>query len=178
MKSISRRLSVAAVLVACVHFLPASICAQQHAGREPSGAGASCTIIPGAKLVDLAPGSSLAHALRGKVAGLNVQTSNGMVGTGSRFVSRGHSSFGGAAEPLIFLDGTRLTPMSRTAGDHLALQFLDMIDPADVARVEVLRGPAATALYGTDASGGVIHIFTNTGFRKFAPLGDPKSSCP
>jgi TonB-dependent SusC/RagA subfamily outer membrane receptor len=153
--------------------------AQQQARKAPSRSGATCTIVPGAELVELAPGSTLSHALKGRVAGLTISTSNGMAGTGSSFNARGSSSFLGPTEPIIFVDAARITPMSHTgSGDHPATQLLDLIDPADVARVEVLRGPAATALYGTNGSGGVIHVFTKLGDHKAAPVTDPKSSCP
>lgn len=168
-----------AVLLCAQSSIENGLWAQQQAQRSVSKSGASCTIVPGADLVQLAPGSSLAQALRGRVAGLNVSTANGMAGTGSTFNSRGNSSFVGPVPPIVFVDGTRMTPMSSTGGgDHPATQILDLIDPSEVERVEVLRGPAATALYGTNGSGGVIHVFTKKGDHKAASLTDPKSSCP
>jgi TonB-dependent SusC/RagA subfamily outer membrane receptor len=174
------RLSYAIAGVSCICLLtPAALGGQQQTARAASRSGATCTTIPGAELVTLSPGSTLSHALRGKVAGLTIATSGGMVGTGSTFFARGVSSFLGPVEPVILLDGTRLTPMNRGAsGAQPATQVLDLIDPADVERVEVLRGPAATALYGTNGSGGVIHVFTKQGDHKAAPVADPKSSCP
>ena len=170
----------AVALLWCAHLsLSEGLYAQQQAERPTSKSGASCTIVPGAELVRLAPGSSLSHALRGRIAGLNVATGNGMAGTGSTFNSRGNNSFIGPVQPIVFLDGARMTPMSSTGGGgHPTIQVLDLIDPSDVERVEVLRGPAATALYGTNGSGGVIHVFTKQGYQKAASSADPKSSCP
>jgi len=153
--------------------------AQQQREAKPSPSGASCTVVPGAQLVDLAPGATLTQALKGRVAGLQIKPADGWAGSGSTISSRGFNSLIGPYEPIVFVDGTRLTPLNRiNTGDHSAIQVLDLINPEDVARVEVLRGPAATAMYGTQASGGVIHVFTKQGNPKLAPVTDPKRGCP
>jgi len=164
----------------CAFLLTAgSATAQQQRESRPSSSGASCTVVPGAKIVDLSPGATLTQALKGRVAGLQIRTADGWVGSASTVSLRGVSSVVGPFEPIVFVDGARLTPLNRTStGDHSAIQVLDLINPEDVARVEVLRGPAATALYGTQASGGVIHVFTKLGEQFALSSSDPKSSCP
>jgi TonB-dependent SusC/RagA subfamily outer membrane receptor len=152
---------------------------QQQQEAKPSPSGASCTVVPGAKIVEFSPAATLTQALKGRVAGLQIKTADGWAGSGSTVSLRGVNSVVGPFEPMVFVDGARLTPLNRTnTGDHSAIQILDLINPEDVARVEVLRGPAATAMYGTQGSGGVIHVFTKQGNPKLAPVTDPKRGCP
>jgi TonB-dependent SusC/RagA subfamily outer membrane receptor len=61
-------------------------------------------------------------------------------------------------DPLVFVDGVKVTRATRDAPS-----VLDQLSPPDVSRIDVLRGPAATALYGTDASSGVVLIYTRRG---------------
>ncbi len=78
---------------------------------------------------------------------------------------RGNSSIHGSLEPMVFVDGVRMTddtPGAPSAGARAA-QALDLIDPSDVLAIAVLSGPAGTALYGTDAAGGVIHVYSKRG---------------
>ena len=66
--------------------------------------------------------------------------------------------------PIIYLDGVRVDRMSDLEvgddGDHPSVSGLATLDPDAIDRVEVLKGPAAAALYGSEAEGGVIRIFT------------------
>ncbi len=172
--------SRATALVLCVLLMTAAqAVAQEKTTNRPGRSGVACTVVPGAQLVEPSPGTTLTQALKGRVAGLQIKTADGWTGSGSTMSLRGNNSIMGPFEPLVFVDGVRLTPLNRTnTGDHSATQVLDLIDPEDVARVEVLRGPAATAMYGTQASGGVIHVFTKLGNAKLATVTDPKRGCP
>ncbi len=65
----------------------------------------------------------------------------------------------------MFVDGVRITqkvPAGATAGTRAA-QALDLVSPSDVLAIAVLSGPAGTALYGTDAAGGVIYVYLKRG---------------
>ena len=65
----------------------------------------------------------------------------------------------------MFVDGVRMTddtPGAPSVGARAA-QAVDLIDPSDVLAIAVLSGPAGTALYGTDAAGGVIHVYSKRG---------------
>lgn len=105
------------------------------------------------------PVSSFDELLR-TVAGVEIQSRGGF-GVQSDLTMRG-STFNGV---LLLLDGARLNDPQ--TGHFLA----DMPIPlSEIARIEVLRGPA-TALYGPDALGGVVQIFTKTGLRQ-APMDD------
>src|SRR5690606_4292983 len=88
-------------------------------------------------------------SLEGKIAGVQV---TGMPGGAARISIRGNSSINGDAEPLYVVDGVIVKSTS--------------IDQEDLASVQVLKGQAATALYGSQAANGVIIITTKTGQKK------------
>ncbi len=89
-------------------------------------------------------------ALQGKVAGVNVTNSGGSPNSGSQIVLRGITSISSTQSnnPLIVLDGM---PLTGSAGD---------INPNDIESVTVLKGAAASALYGQEAANGVLMITT------------------
>ncbi len=109
--------------------------------------------------------SSITSALRGGAVGVQLLYSSGQAGTGPRLRIRGNSSIYGNLEPLVFLDGVRMTddtPGAPSVGARAA-QALDLVAPSDVLAISVLSGPAGTALYGTQAAGGVIHVYSKRG---------------
>ncbi len=106
-----------------------------------------------------------------QVPGAYVMANSGQPGAGGTIRLRGNNSVSQGNNPIIYVDGVRiysgLTPtMSTTRQGQLTLND---IDPADIARIEVVQGPAATTLYGTQASSGVIQIFTKQG-----RIGEPR----
>jgi TonB-dependent SusC/RagA subfamily outer membrane receptor len=112
----------------------------------------------------------LTQVLTGKVAGVNVAPASGNVGGGVRFVVRSGGGLYGSGQPVIFIDGARIdnSEIGFFAGGQRASTLADL-NPEDIQSVEVLKGPAASALYGTSGSNGVILIKTKSGARK-APL--------
>lgn len=98
-----------------------------------------------------APAVSALGALQGKVAGVTLYQSNGMPGTAPMIKLRGATSISGSQDPLVIIDGT-ITNYS-----------LSDIASEDIERVEVVKGAAASALYGSNAANGVIQIFTRRG---------------
>jgi TonB-dependent SusC/RagA subfamily outer membrane receptor len=106
-------------------------------------------------------GVGLGTALQGQIAGLQVLSGGTQAGAGKVLRLRGINSLV-KQEPLVFVDGVRLGRISRSSPGETnqVISVLDMLDPQDIARIEVLRGSAATALYGTDGAGGVILIYT------------------
>jgi outer membrane receptor protein involved in Fe transport len=119
------------------------------------------------------PPSTLDNLLAGKVPGLSVLLGSGLAGSGSQIRLRGNTSVALSNQPLVYVDGVRLrsdgypinAPQSgnRLRGANDVPSPLNDIDPGDVERVEIVRGPAATTLYGTEAATGVIQIFTRRG---------------
>jgi len=98
-----------------------------------------------------APSSSPVGMLAGRVAGASVVTVSGQPGAAPAIRLRSSTSLTGSADPLIIVDGTisRLT--------------LADINTEDVERMEVIKGAAASSLYGSDAANGVVQIFTKRG---------------
>ena len=120
--------------------------------------------------------SDFSKALQGKVAGVDVKMSSGMPGASSQITIRGSRSFTGNNTPLYVIDGM---PVATTAsfstgnsvtGADISNRALD-INPNDIESVSILKGQAASALYGIRASNGVVLITTKSG--KGGPLGKP-----
>ncbi len=118
-------------------------------------------------LADLedAPVSDIHDVLQGRATGSVVMNSSGMEGAGSKIRLRGINSFAMGNQPLVYVDGVRIYSSAPSAADEAnqATSGLNDINPADIERVEIVKGPAASTLYGTEASGGVIQIFTKRG---------------
>lgn len=100
--------------------------------------------------------ANFVNALQGKVAGVSVTNSGGSPNSGSQIILRGISSINASQnnEPLFILDGMPLSGRGSNAAD---------INPNDIESVTVLKGAAASALYGQDAASGVIMITTKQG---------------
>ncbi len=128
------------------------------------------TIAP--KQQELAAAQSVSQLLTGKVAGVDVASSGGTVGSGSRIRIRGANSVSLTNEPLIIVDGIRFnnsvavdnTTGASTigVGGQVPSRFND-INAEDIESIEVLKGPAAAAQYGTAAANGVFQIKTKRG---------------
>jgi TonB-linked SusC/RagA family outer membrane protein len=120
----------------------------------------------------IAAAQNVSQLLTGKVAGVDVQQAGGTVGSGSRVRIRGASSVSLTNEPLIVVDGIRFNnnvAQSNTVGSttlgvggQVPSRFND-INPEDIETIEVLKGPAAAAQYGTAAANGVIQVTTKRG---------------
>ena len=111
---------------------------------------------------------SLQDLLNGRAAGVVIQPASGAVGTGSRIRIRGAGSFALRNEPLIYIDGVRTNndpssgPANQAFGSR-SISRLNDINPDDIESIEIIKGPAAATLYGTEASSGVIQIITKRG---------------
>jgi len=111
-----------------------------------------------------APINDISNLLSGREPGLVGVVGGGMSGQGAQIRIRGNSSLSQSNEPIIFIDGVRMNNgASGGGGGGGAMTRLDDIDPNTIERVEVLKGAAAATLYGTEASNGVIQIFTKVG---------------
>lgn len=112
--------------------------------------------------------ASVDQALQGKLAGVQVTQNSGNPGGGGITVRmRGTSSIISGSDPLYIVDGVIVDNSSaqlRDLGARSAVQNrLADINPADIERIEVIRGAAAAALYGSRANNGVVQIFTKRG---------------
>ena len=121
------------------------------------------------------PPQNVDALLQGRVAGMTVFNSSGNAGSGARIRLRGNVSVAQSNQPLIYVDGVRIrsesfdknvppTGYPGRSGNDVASP-LNSINPADIDRIEVIKGAAATTLYGTEAAAGVIQIFTKRGHQ-------------
>ena len=112
--------------------------------------------------------TSLSGALQGKVSGVEIMPSSGMPGASAKITIRGSRSFTGNNTPLYVIDGMPVTSTSdvdtqnSVTGADYANRSVD-IDPNDIESINILKGQAASALYGMRASNGVIVITTKSG---------------
>src|SRR6478672_6145889 len=103
------------------------------------------------------PMNDISSILQAREPGLTAISSAGLTGSGARIRIRGNASLTQSNEPVIFLDGIRIN----SGGGQTSR--LEDIDPESIERIEVLKGAAAATLYGTEASNGVIQVFTKRG---------------
>lgn len=112
-------------------------------------------------------------SLQGKVAGVDIRSSQGTPGAATRIQIRGNSSFFGDNQPLIIVDGIpysndQVTTTSQVTNGGTYSSGISNLDPNDIATMNVLKGSSAAALYGSRASNGVIIITTKSGSAKGA----------
>ena len=131
----------------------------------------------------IAPITSVTDLLETRVPGLTVLHSSGTPGDPARLRLRGLGTIQGNDDPIVYVDGIRVYAYqssyrtnnladpgiqvgevtSNATAAFSAPSPLDQIDPANIESVEILKGPSATAVYGSDAAAGVIVITTKHG---------------
>ena len=119
--------------------------------------------------------TNLSNLLAGRLAGVTVGGGVGNAGSGSAIRLRGTTSVTLTNQPLVFIDGVRtrsdeyprngIFSGTTQRGANSYSSPLNDINPDDIDRIEVVKGAAAATLYGTDASAGVIQIFTKRGLQ-------------
>ncbi len=112
--------------------------------------------------------TNIVNALRGQVAGVQINSGGGAPGQGSRIIIRGIKSLapGKDNQPLFIIDGVQMDNSTTTVNEAGSIRGLSNraadINPDDVESISVLRGGAATALYGQAGSNGVVVITTKS----------------
>jgi TonB-dependent SusC/RagA subfamily outer membrane receptor len=130
--------------------------------------GNSVGVINAADVVETAPILSMQGLLNGRTPSLVVLPTSGQVGTGAQVRIRGQARLSLGNNPLLFVDGVRVNnqvasgPVSQAFGSS-PISRLNDFNPSDIESIEVLKGPSATTLYGTEAANGVINIITKKG---------------
>ena len=108
------------------------------------------------------------EALQGRIAGLDIVANSGNLGSGTSMRLRGVSTINGSSEPLIVVDGNVWQTGGQTIdGDMNEEKFAQLlnINPEDIESISVLKDAAATAIWGSQGSNGVIEIKTKRGTR-------------
>jgi TonB-linked SusC/RagA family outer membrane protein len=117
-------------------------------------------------VLEVAPARSVDQLIGARTPGLIALPTSGQVGTGPQIRVRAASSLSLSNDPIIVIDGVRMdAASSRGPGQRggFGANRLNDISPEDIESIEVIKGPAAATLYGTEASNGVIQIITKRG---------------
>lgn len=155
------------VLVADAKVVDEVVVTAMGISREKKALGYAVQDVKADKLTQ-ASNSNLATALQGKVSGVDIKPSSGMPGASAQITIRGARSFSGNNTPLYVIDGMPVSSTSdvgtgnSVSGTDFANRAVD-VDPNDIESVNILKGQAASALYGIRASNGVIVITTKSG---------------
>ena len=151
-------------LVADVLRLSEVVVTSARGETERSTLGTTIATVSGDEIAN-ANTAQIDAALSGKVAGALVQQTSGTPGGGTSVRIRGLSTLSRSAEPLYIVDGVIVDNSSNALidlGGHSSNRLADL-DPNEIDRIEIVKGAAAAALYGSRANDGVVQIFTKRG---------------
>ena len=127
--------------------------------------GNSVASISAANVVKESPISNLQDVLAARVPGVSVQGGQ-QAGSGGKVRIRGHSSLNLANDPIYVIDGIRMTSNTNSSelftGGSQPVRVNDL-NPDEIENIEIVKGPSAATLYGTNAANGVIVITTKRG---------------
>ena len=135
-------------------------------GTQRRAIGNTVTSVSAADLTRDVAFANVQNVLQGRTPGVRLAAINGTVGAGANVEVRGVGTFNLGRNPLIYVDGIRVNNDGEagpeTGGGRVGNVFNDF-NPADIESIEIIKGPAAATLYGTEASAGVIQIITKRG---------------
>jgi len=122
-----------------------------------------------ANTVQIAPPAKLQDLLSVNVPGVRVIRASGQIGAGGFSRGRGAGSLGLSNDPLVYVDGIRVNSSANQRSDAFqnfsgeSASRVNDLNPEEIESIEVLKGPAAATIYGTEASNGVSQIITKRG---------------
>ena len=134
--------------------------------REKQALGYAVSEVESDQLEQRAEGD-IGRVLAGKASGVQITNASGVSGSGTSIVIRGFNTFSQGNQPLFIVDGVPFSSDTNAQGSFVdgnsgSSRFLD-IDPNNIESVNVLKGLAASNLYGTQGRNGVILITTKSG---------------
>src|SRR5512132_1229362 len=137
-------------------------------GEQKRALGTSVVAVNAADIQAQTSVPTVEGLLNGRAPGVTVVPGTGMVGAGSIVRVRGIGTFSLSSDPLIYVDGARV---NNQTGSGISVQAfssgvvnrMNDFNPDEIESIEVLKGPAAATLYGTEAARGVINIITKKG---------------
>lgn len=168
--AIGTRTTIDVKLVSDTKVLSEVVVTAQGIVREKRALGYSVATVE-AKSIQDRPQPDVGRVLQGKIAGVNITSTSGVSGTGTNITIRGYSSITGSVQPLFVVDGVPFNSATNSrggftsGGQTASSRFLD-IDPNNVESINVLKGLAATVLYGDQGRNGVILVTTKNGSKK------------
>ncbi|MGH7575423.1 MAG: TonB-dependent receptor domain-containing protein, partial [Longimicrobiales bacterium] len=139
---------------------------------ERRSIGNAVSTIDAAAELELSGAPDVGTLINGRAAGVVITPGTGRIGSGPSINIRGRSTLSLNDQPLIYVDGVRVNNDIGTGpsiqGGGIVSRLNDFA-PEDIESVEIIKGPAAATLYGTEASNGVIQIITKKGVQ-----GEPR----
>ncbi|MBI2537156.1 MAG: TonB-dependent receptor plug domain-containing protein, partial [Gemmatimonadetes bacterium] len=151
-------------------------------GTERRKLGTAVASLEASMVAEATPVASLSALLQARVPGVRSVGITGGAGSSNDLRVRGTSSFGLRQRPVVYIDGVRMdTKQAQYLGNQsmgtaccaidggAGGDRLNDLNPEDIERVEIIKGPAAATLYGSEATNGVIQIFTKKGRASSAP---------
>src|SRR5437867_7522585 len=164
-----------------VFNLEAVVVTGQQTGISRANAATSSTVVTAAEITSV-PAPAVDRALQGRVAGAYIQQNSGAPGGGTQIQIRGSNTVIGSADPLFVVDGVIYSDASiwsglftvtasgnpqstRNDGEKQddSVNRLTDLNPNDIASIDILRGAAASSIYGSKGVNGVVIITTNRG---------------
>ncbi len=165
---IGSRSEINVVMMPDVEQLSEVVVTAMNIPREKASLGYATQEISG-EAVTTAKTDNFVNSLSGKVAGVQIRTNNNLGGS-TNIVIRGNKSVSGNNQPLFVVDGV---PVDNRTGNSIYQEAgrtgydygnaVSDINPQDIASINVLKGAAASALYGSRAANGVVMITTKKG---------------
>jgi TonB-linked SusC/RagA family outer membrane protein len=139
----------------------------QPGATERRSVGNSIATIDAPAALELSGSGDVTKLINGRAPGVTVIPGSGRAGAGPTITVRGLGSLSLNSQPLLYIDGVRVTNDVATGPSGVAggsiISRLDDIAPEDIESIEVIKGPAASTIYGTEASNGVIQVITKKG---------------
>jgi TonB-linked SusC/RagA family outer membrane protein len=142
-------------------------------GEQRRSIGNSVATIDVNQELERSAAPNLANLLQSRAPGVIVTPNSGRVGAGPTIQIRGRSSLSLSSEPIVYIDGVRVNNAVNQGPTGSGSAFgaqnsqvasrLNDINPEDIQSIEIIKGPAAATIYGTEASNGVIQIITKKG---------------
>src|SRR2546430_521527 len=164
-----------------VFNLEAVVVTGQQTGVSRANAATSSTVVTGAEITGV-PAPAVDRALQGRVPGAYIQQNSGAPGGGTQIPIPGSNTVIGSADPLFVVDGVIYSdasissglftvtasgnpPSTRNDGEKQddSVNRLTDLNPNDIASIDILRGAAASSIYGSKGVNGVVIITTNRG---------------
>jgi TonB-linked SusC/RagA family outer membrane protein len=139
--------------------------------------GSSVARVNAAEALQLSEAPTFTSLLNARAPGLIITQNTGRLGASPTINIRGRSSIGLSNAPLIYIDGVRVNDATGMGAGPIAIGSqgssvagrLNDVSPEDIESIEIIKGPAAATIYGTEASNGVIQIITKKGALGQAP---------
>ena len=147
--------------------------------QERRAIGNAVTTVSAADVLEKSSAPDLSALLNARAPGVTINPRSGRLGAGPSIQIRGRSSLSLDNQPLIYVDGVRVNNATSTGPVAVSGGLggqgatvggrLNDINPEDIESIEIIKGPAAATIYGTEAANGVIQIITKRGLAGARP---------